>query len=982
MSFTSPYALLLLLTLPAIFWLGRPRPTAPRKGRAWTSLVLRLTLLILLILAFAGMQTVRSADELAVVFLVDGSDSINAEQASQAEQFVREAIETMQINDSAAVVVFGSNALVERPMSKISELSRIASLPQTLHTDLAEAIRLGLALFPAGSARRLVVLSDGAATIGDTPSAGRLAAANGVQIDYVPLLREETAVEAWLTDVSAPTRASLGEIFALDIAAQSTADTSATLRVIAGGQIVSEQTVQLRSGLNNYTIRLEATAQEFTRYTVQLTPDQDTFYQNNQLSTYTEIVGPPRILLVSSDGTVDDSGVPYPEEALQLQSALEAAGLLVDRITPADLPSNFADLSNYASVVMVNINAKRLTPRKMEALQIYVRDLGGGLVMVGGPESYAMGGYFRTPLEAALPVNMQIEDEERFPSVSIVIVIDRSGSMGASEGGLTKIQLAAEGAVRVVELLNDFDEITVIPVDTQPTGQVGPFPASERAESIRRIREIGAGGGGIYVFTGMEAAADALAQSDNQVKHIIVLADGSDAEEKNGVPELIDDLTGEGVTISMVSIGNGSDMPWLQEMAERGNGRFHFTDRAANLPQIFTQETTSIQRSYLVEEQFFPELGRQSPILSGIEQVPALNGYVGTSAKGTAQVVLETHLGDPLLATWQYGLGRSVAWTSDVSGRWAGSWVAWEGFPSFWAQTVRWTVSEGRNSAVETVVDLQGEQAELVVDARSPQGDFLNGLEVEASIVSPSGESEPLLMQQIAPGRYASNFVPKEEGAYFIRVAGGDGTEDTIIGQTSGWVLGYSPEYQQFEAQPQVLAALAEQTGGRDLGGVIEAVFEHNLPSESSARPLWPTLLLLAVILLPFDIGVRRIVISRSDWQRAWAATGGRFAAQPAVEQPRSPEMAGLFQAKQRAQQKHEAESASGGSLADRLRRAPTADGENATGRADAPVRPISIPRPEPPKREGDDASSETAGANTLASRLLKKKRDQQNDAD
>ena len=919
-------------------------------------------------LSLAGAQTVRTADELAVVFLVDGSDSMTVEQEAEAEAFVKAAIESMAPNDSAAVIVFGANALVDRPISKEPQLSQVSSIPQSLHTDLAEAIRLGLALYPAGAARRMVVLSDGAATIGDTDAAARLAQANGVQIDYVPLLRGRTEQEAWLTNVSAPTKVSESELFNIDIAAESTIDVPATLRVLADGQIISEQTVQLRPGVNNYSIRLQAGEQQFARYVVQLNPENDTYYQNNQLAAFTEISGPPRVLIVSPDGVLADDGEPYPEEALQLERALIQANLIVERITPADLTSNFAELSNYASIVLVNVNAKLLTPRKMEALQTYVRDLGGGLVTIGGPESYGMGGYFRTPLEEALPVNMQIEDEERFPAVSIVIVIDRSGSMGATEGGLTKIQLAAEGAVRVVELLNNFDDITVIPVDTQPSGQIGPLPASNRGEAINQIRQIGAGGGGIFVQTGLRAAEEALAQSPNQVKHIILLADGDDAEEKNGVNEIIDRLKGDNVTLTAVSIGNGKDLVWLQEIATRGNGRFHFTDRAANLPQIFTQETTTIQRSYLIEETFFPTLGRQSPILSGIQQVPSLNGYVGTSPKNTAQVVLQTHLEDPLLATWQYGLGRSAAWTSDATGRWATGWVTWEGFPLFWAQTVRWTITDGRNSAVETVVDFSEETAGLTVDARTSDGTYLNNLTMDGTVVSPSGEAIEVVLQQIAPGRYTTNFTPQEEGAYFIRVAGAEGdaaSADTIIGQTSGWVLGYSPEYQRFDADPSLLESLAALTGGRNLGDLPSAAFDHTLSTEATTRPIWPWLLLAAVFLLPFDVGVRRIVITRRDWQRAYAATLGRFAQNQTADEPvRTEQMSSLFQAKQRAQQENTRRTSG---LPEFLR-------PDQTERSPEPPRPIA--RPEPKPAEPADPPPLASEESSLAARLLKKKRE------
>jgi uncharacterized membrane protein len=641
-----------------------------------------------------------------------------------------------------------------------------------------------------------------------------------------------------------------------------------------------------------------------------------------------------------------------------------------------------SQLSNYGTVVLVNVNAKNLSPRNMELLQSYVRDLGGGLLAIGGPESYGMGGYFRTPLEETLPVDMQIKDQERFPSVSIVIVIDRSGSMGAQEGGLTKIQLAAEGAVRVVELLNDFDEISVIPVDTQPDNPIGPLPASQREEAIALIRQIGAGGGGIYVRAGLEAAAQALAQSPNEVKHIILLADGADSEQKEGVPELIDGLVAEGVTVSTVSIGNGPDTPWLQQMAERGNGRFHFTNQAANLPQIFTQETTSIQRSYLIEERFFPELVSNSPILSGIRAVPPLYGYVGTSAKGTAQVILNTHQGDPLLAVWQYGLGRSVAWTSDASGRWATEWVRWEGFPAFWAQAVRWTISQSRDSNVETVVDLTGEQARLTVDARGTNGDFLNNLAMEANVVAPSGEVSNVLLQQVAPGRYQAEFTPREEGAYFIRVAGGDEQQEAVVAQTSGWVVGYSPEYQHFETNSELLAQLVALGSGRDLSDATAipeptlAVFEHNLPNSATTQPIWPTLLLIAALLLPADIAVRRLVITRRDVERAWAATFGRW--QPQQTQPeRSEQVARLFQAKQRVGTRGESEGPRAGEPAPISRQdaiATQAGGEERGERKEK----RSVP-PESQPAQPASAKPPLPSSGTLAAKLLQKKRQQEN---
>lgn len=978
MNFTAPFALFLLASLPYFYLLGRPRPGTLRRNRDWASIAVRLIIMLLVILSLAGSQLVRAADELAVVFLVDGSDSMNQAQQEQAETFIREAMAEMGPNDQAAVIVFGSNALVDRPMSGLAELAPVSSVPQPLHTDIAEAIRLGLALFPAGSARRLVILSDGTETIGDTVETAQLAATAGVQIDYVPLLRPAGQSEAWITEVDAPSRVSQGETIVIDVSAESTANMLASLRVLAGGTVIYEEAVQLNQGTNNFTLRLRASEQEFVRYSVELTPANDTYYQNNRLSAFTDVAGPPRVLMVAHDGTVDDSGNPIPDESPALRLALEGAGIMVDRITPAELPANLPQLSNYASIILVNVNAKNLSPRKMETLQSYVRDLGGGLVVVGGPESYGMGGYFKTPLEETLPVDMQIKDQDRFPSVSMVIVIDRSGSMGIREGSLTKIQLADEAAVRVVELLNDFDEITVIPVDTQPDNVIGPASVADRDTIIPEIRSIGAGGGGINVRTGLQAAADALANSNNQVKHIIILADGNDSNEQGGVPELIESLVAEGVTVTMVAIGGGKDVPWLQRMAELGQGRFHLTNEAANLPQIFTQETTSIQRSYLVEERFFPTQTSRSAILSGISSVPPLYGYVGATAKDTAQTILETHLGDPLLASWQYGLGRSVAWTSDASGRWAADWVQWDGFPAFWAQTVRWTITQGRNSNVETVVSFVDEQARLTVDARGSDASLLNGLTMEANVVAPDGSTFPVTLQQIAPGRYSADFTPTQEGAYLIRVTGtSEGESEATVAQTVGWVLGYSPEYQQFESNLATLEAVAELTDGRNVLETPSAVFDHTLPTEATTRPVWPWLILIATMLLPVDIALRRLVISKRDWQRAYSATIGRFIPQY-VEPERTDQVSRLFEAKQRASTARASDDET--NLPPVIMRRDASKTDEGRKTEDEPAvsrQPLATSRQRPTASGQPPATSHQppATSSPLAARLLEKRR-------
>jgi len=983
MNFSLPRALILLVFVPYFIWLGRPR-SRHHNWRGWLSLSLRILIILLIILGLAGTQLVRASDELAVVFLIDASDSISQSQFEAAESYVRESISQMGATDKAAVVVFGANALVERPMSGLVDLAPITTVIQPLNTDIAQAIRLGMALFPQGSARRLVLLSDGLATSGNTQKAASLAVASDVQIDAIPLEQPTTSPEAMLTAVDAPAQVNEGETFRIDITAESTINTEAILRVLSSSRIVHEDRVDLRPGTNRFSLQLEATRQEFARYTIQLEPGEDSYHQNNQLAAFTNITGSPRVLVIySNDPTVEDPNNEQviPDDASYLVEAIQAVGLNVDVLTPEELSPFLADLGDYSSVILANVNAKDLTLRKMEVLRGYVRDLGGGLVAIGGPDSYGMGGYFRTPLEEILPVDMQIKDQERFPSVSIAIVIDRSGSMAAEEGGLTKIQLAAEGAIRVVELLNDFDHITVIPIDTQADQTIGPASAADRDQIIPQIRLIGAGGGGIFVRTGLEAAAQALAQSSDQVKHIILLADGADSEQKEGVPELIGSLRQAGMTVSTVSIGQGPDVSWLEEMSTIGGGRFHLTDRASNLPQIFAQETTNIQRSYLVEERFFPSLS-SDPFASnhlimralargGITTVPYLDGYVATSPKVTAQVVLETHQADPLLASWEYGLGRTVAWTSDATSRWASAWIGWEGFQQIWSNIVRYSLGETRDAFLDTEFFQDRDRVNVTVDAQDRQGNLINNLNLEASVIDPRGESHILAMEQIGPGRYQGELFPEVEGAYLLRYATVSDAAQQSIGDITGWVLGYSPEYRTLLNDESVLEEIASMTGGRILytseQDSSQRPFDHNLPANRASNAIWPFLIGLAILLFPFDVAIRRLVITHRDLVAALAIVGSRFnrGVDDTVDEGNQVER--LKEAKHRA------------GATERLKQSPgIASSENWLREPEVKTMDIDI--------VADKATETQSGGKkedeTLAARLLDKKRKQQSDSE
>ena len=909
MTFASPLALLLLFIIPLLAWMGWPSPGLSRRRESF-SLILRLVITLCLILSLAGIQINQGGDNLAVVFLVDVSDSVPKQTVATEMDFVRNAIGSMGADDQSAVVLFGADALVERSMSAARELGQITSAPVTNQTDLAGAMRLGMALFPSTSARRMVILSDGDQTSGDALAAVKFAAASGIQIISLPFLKQ-AGNEALVSAVDAPSRLRPGEKFDLNVTVQAGAPMQATLRVIAGNKILYEQPHELHKGTQTFSLPLTAgTDPGFVNYQVQIIPpdQKDAFYQNNRLDAFSQVEGPPRVLVIAPPvGEIQPDGKPRPDEASALLAALKSTDFSIDTVTPAQMPISLPGLAQYNSVVLVDVPATDFSPGQLDNLQIYVRDLGGGLVAIGGPTSFGVGGYYGTQLEEMLPVDMQIKDEKRRPTLGMVFIIDHSGSMGEGAGSTNKLELAKEAAVRSVKMLFPKDRVGVIQFDDTASWVVPMTDLSNPDQVISQIGSIQVNGG-TDILSGVQAMSKVLPGDPAKVKHVILLTDG--LADEAGIPELVKKLHDEnGITLSTVAVGSDA-APFLKDLATLGGGRYHFTTNPASIPSIFSEETALAARSYIVEEPFFPKVVNSSPILGGISSTPRIYGYVATSAKDLAQVILRADKEtDPLLAIWQYGLGRSVAFTSDATGRWGRDWVSWSNFASFWAQTVRATLGDSSNTALEmnVAMDAASKQAHLTLDARSRSGGFLNGYEIKANVVAPNGETQSVTLRQVAPGRYESDFDPKEQGVYLLRFAGepANGTSGQSFAQTNGWTLSYSPEYRRIESDPDLLVRLATLTGGKLAAENPADIFTHNLKATGAVTPLWPWLLLLAALLLPLDVASRRLILTRQDWVRFAQVLTSRLQRRKPATAPvaQSAQMSALLQAKERVRE-------------------------------------------------------------------------------
>ena len=518
--------------------------------------------------------------------------------------------------------------------------------------------------------------------------------------------------------------------------------------------------------------------------------------------------------------------------------------------------------------------------------------------MIGGPESYAPGGYYQTPLERTLPVDMQIKDQKRLPQLTIAYLIDRSGSMGQiGRSGVPNLELAKRAIVLSLELLQPTDRVAIGTFDTGGAWVV-PFQQVNDAQALVAMTNTIRSGGGTDILAGLRLVERDIVEEPSQLKHLILLTDGGASPK--GLVELSGALYDEfDVTLSAIAIGR-NPAAFLETMAEAGNGNYYRVADVEQIPLIFAQETVLASRSYIVEESFTPRVTGNSAIIEGINSMPPLRGYVASTPKVAAQRILSgpEPYSDPILAAWQYGLGRVVAWTADASARWANEWVDWEDFPRFWGQAVAWSINAGANKNLETRVVVQNDRARIVVDARDDDGGFLDGLSLNSAVLNPAGDSLRIPLQQTAPGRYESSFMPQNEGAYFLTISGQAQLEsgEQSLNDLKGWVMSYSPEYIPRPHDEGLLAEIAQITGGKNLAEEPEAVFAHDLGEELAATDIWERLILLALLLLPLDIAVRRLIITRSDLQRLRDYLAGR-----GRDEGRSQRMQALFSARGRS---------------------------------------------------------------------------------
>lgn len=835
----KPLYLLLLLAVAVMLFLTSKNLGIRARNKKAVIIAARFFTCLFLILALSSLGIVWTVEDTSTVFVLDASDSM-AKNINEVEAFVREALKSMKDKDKVAIISFGEEPVMENFLSNEPAFEKISQIQGSKYTNIEKALNAAISALPEGSRKRIVLVTDGEENEGNSNNIAGIIKDKAIDFKVLKIQREK-GDEVAAVSVIAPQTLNLGEEFNITVNIKSNVNTSAKLILFDGNQKAAEESIELTKGENRFVFKDVADVGGFKTYRAVVEALLDTEMRNNEASSFINVLDKPTILVIE-----DKRG-----EADEIAKILDGAKMDYKRISADSVPGDLQSLARYKTVILTNVSAENLSDEFLKALEPYVRDLGGGLIAIGGDDSFALGGYFKTSLEKVLPVNMELKGKKAIPDMSIFTVIDKSGSMASESGGIIKLDLAKEAAARVLDSLRDNDDIGVLTFDSAQYWVVKPQKPTDR-EALRSDIGTIMPGGGTSILPALEEAVEKMKEQNSKIKHIILLTDGQ--AEKTGYDELLEEAKNAGITISTVAAGYDADIQLLKYIAEKADGRFYVTDQYSNIPTIFAKETFMAARAYLNNREFTPRLVNMHPVLGGVidDGMPGLLGYIASSAKDAARVILESDEGDPILTVWQYGLGKTVAWNSDMKGVWSGNYVNWDKNPILWNNLISWTIENYSNENLEVSVRIQGGYGEI----SAVQKNSNETIDTKAVITTPSLETIEVDLNPEAPGRYKGSFRIDDIGAYLIKVVQGKSGEVQNAVST-GMSVQYSPEY-SIDASSDKLERLVVESGGKYIADASE-VFAGPIAPVKGRVDLTSPLLLMALLAFLVDVAVRKI---------------------------------------------------------------------------------------------------------------------------
>jgi len=865
--FSNPWWLLTGLLAVPIAWVGLRGLKSLSTGRRVVATVLRVLVVVLLALILAEPMLGEKSSHVTLLTVMDRSQSVPEPIRQNAIAALRAAAKNKPAEDRFAVIDAAEVIAISRLPGNFKDNDVILEdhSNQMLgeQSYLSGGLQLAMAIAPHDTAIRMLLVSDGNETRGDLREVARIAAANNIPIDVVPLQYRHTN-EVMFSRVVAPPRARPGQTVPLRLVLHSTHTARGTIALSVNGQPVllgaggqPQIPVTLNPGVNVHTIDIpmgDRGMHEFKAIFTPATEDDDRIPQNNQASAMTYIAGAGSVLLVDND----------PQATRALAAALRESKIAVKTMRAESFPQQLSELVDIDCIVLSDVDNSKFSMQQQQMICRYVNDLGGGLVMTGGPDAFGAGGWIGSPVADIMPVEMDPPQKEQMPLGALVLIMHACEMPDGNRWGKETAKAAAKALSRL-----DLVGLVSYQMSTSTDKWEYPLqPVGDKSGILAAIDRMQLGD--FFDFNPhIQAAHNALSKSRAGQRHIIIITDG---DPQRPTPQLLNDCRKAGITITVVLVyPHGNDASYtsaMREMTQVTGGRFYMPKTSAELPQIFVKEAQVVRRSLIQEERFTParesgdhELGRT------ITDLPPLEGYIltGRPKGGLARVILSgTTEKDPILAAMQSGLGRTVAFTSSAGGLWDKAWTGWPGFMSFWERTIRYAGRSAGSGECEVFADVQDRRVDLSIESSDSEGNFLYLEGLVGQVIAPDMQAKSLSLRQVGPGRYSARFDADGAGSYLVNLQYGPPDARKIVQSVVS--VPYAPEFEDLQDNTALLAEIAQTTGGRVLttvDGGTDLFSRQGLVFPQTATPLTRGLVIAFLTLFLLDVAVRRVAV---DW--------------------------------------------------------------------------------------------------------------------
>ena len=815
-------------------------------GKKKQFLVVRGILLAVILLAISGVSITKKQKKIETIFLVDVSDSMSG-NLTEVEKYLKTNLALMPKKHQAGVVAFGKNSSVEQFISSRKDFAGISGSTVTTATNIERGVTAACSMFHDGVTKRLVLITDGCENEGSLSLAASMMKNSDVELLVIHM--DDTVVqndEVYIDGLDTPSVIHVGDHYNITVSIKSNVETDALLTLYSGRTSKGQKKIHLTKGSNQFIFEDMGAEGAIAQYKAVIEPDKDTLSVNNTYVTFSQIEAQPKVLIVEGKG----------KNAEEFEKVLTAANIGYDTVSPGAVPVSLSQLITYKAIITIDAYYDDFRDGFASNLEAYVKDYAGGYICIGGDNSFALGRYRNTELEEILPVYMDPEGEREIPKMAMVMVIDQSGSMASpseDDTTVTGLDLAKQAAVSGVRELRETDEVGVLAFDDKYNWTV-PITRADDTDAIEdKIRTIG-NGGGTSIYPALEEAYAKLLKSDAKLKHIILLTDGQD--EFSDYDALLSQINDAGITVSCVAVGSESDRNRLKMISDNCGGRFYYTDINNSIPRIFAKEVYLSTNEYLINEEFYPEITSNNQILEGVmdEGCPALLGYIASRPKERADVILTSPKGDPVLSTWQCGLGRTVAWNSDATNEWTAAYGAWENYPLLWSNIIHYCMTDNDLSGDDLDIVSSGNSASIIYETAEADKNTV----VTAAVSDENGNTKEITLDPMKPGSYQAEIEAEDIGIYNINIRKKNG-DKVVKNYNTAFAKQYSPEY-RFNDNFGELDRFVKQVDGRNIK-FEDDVFKADAKKVSGKIPLTVFLIILSMGLLLFDIVIRRFSV-------------------------------------------------------------------------------------------------------------------------